>query len=545
MSDFDTAFEVVETKKDPEKEKIYLAIEEITKIIDKNEKEQKNNEEIINEITSYINEKNLDCLKILDRTKATLAHKYCADKKYFHLNIYLLTVEKILSDKNKLNQYLLIEDICHTNIFESASELGDIKIFEILSTYLENNDEVLSAIVKEERNNIFHISARENKVLSLLFFYEFYKNDSSVLNHKNNLTQTPLMTACYNSNYEYVHAIINLGADFKILDKDNKNALFFAVDSNSTRITKYLILLGINKNQLDKRNRKAASYSSDKGIHHILDDHNLFDLLFKCPILYQSLKGHITHIYYLSLLAFLIVIHFLILILFNTSGKTDKCNHLFYTVRFSSETFIMIMTLITEAFGIIFYFCFHYMHKKVTSVAKVNIAITNDGEEKLYKLYSSNKNFCAKCRKIMSIGTQHCIACDKCIENWDHHCFWLNVCIDDKNKKYFKFFMIQLFVIIFMNFIMSVFCLCDLIIFPKIYYAFISECAEDQSFNFISVIILFIFIIYFLADIYFLYVALLPFFVEYLCISNEIEKTITNNKEIKDSPLLHEDDNVV
>jgi predicted membrane protein len=351
------------------------------------------------------------------------------------------------------------------------------------------------------------------------------------------------MIACYNSNYDYVHIIINLGADFKILDKDNKNALFFAVDSNSSRIAKYLILLGINKNQLDKRNRKAVSYSSDKGIHHILDDHNLFDLLFKCPIVYQSLRGHITHIYYLSLLALLIVIHFLMLILFNTSGKTDKCNQYFYTVRFSSETFIMIMTLITEAFGILFYFYFHYMHKKITSVVKINI--TNDGEEKLYKLYLSNKNFCVKCKKIMSIGTQHCIACDKCIDNWDHHCFWLNVCIDDKNKKYFKFFMIQLFVIIFMNFIMSVFCLCDLIIFPKIYYAFTSECAEDQSFTFISIIILIIFIIYFVADIYFLYVALLPFFVEYLCISNEIEKTIRNNKEIKDSPLLHEDDNAV
>ena len=92
---------------------------------------------------------------------------------------------------------------------------------------------------------------------------------------------------------------------------------------------------------------------------------------------------------------------------------------------------------------------------------------------------------------------------------------------------------------------MSVFCLCDLIIFPKIYYAFISECAEDQSFNFISVIILIIFITYFVADIYFLYVALLPFFLEYLCTSNEIEKAITNNNEIKDSPLLHEDDKMV
>ena len=536
--------EIEEPPKDPEKEKIYIAVEDIYQIIKKYEIKNEIKEEIINELISYINQNNLDCMKILDRSSSTLAHKYCSDKYYFHLKIYLLTIEKILNDKNKLNEYLLIEDITHMNIFEAASELGDSKIFEILSKYLESNDQLLSSLISKEKNNIFHISARENKIISLLFFYDFYKNDASVLNHKNRMTWTPLISACYIGHYEYAQTIINLGADYTILDKDNKNALFYAVESQNPKIVKYLILIGINKNQLDNKNKKAVSYSNNKEIHKILDDKTLFDLIFKCPLVYQSLKGHKTHIYYLSLLLILVIIQILIMILFSTSNKEKKCSHIFYTIKFSYETFSLITCILSEIIGILFYYFFHYINKKINSVKNNNI---NNNEQKLYDLYLLSPNLCAKCKKINSIGTQHCISCDKCIENWDHHCFWLNVCIDNNNKKYFKLFMIQLLIIIILNFILSIFFIVDLIRYPKLYYGFINKCTENQSFNFISFIFLIIFISYVIADLYFLYVALLPYLIEFLCSpSNELEKTINNNispNEINHSPLLSEDDN--
>ena len=56
---------------------------------------------------------------------------------------------------------------------------------------------------------------------------------------------------------------------------------------------------------------------------------------------------------------------------------------------------------------------------------------------------------------------------------------------------------------------------------------------------------LLIFITYLIADLYFLYGALLPFLVEFLCSdSTEIEKAI-NNEGVKNSPLLASDDNNV
>ena len=539
--------EIIEPPKDEKKERIKKAVEDISQIINKyEEKKEIREEEIINEIISYINEKNLDCMKILDKSSSTLAHKYCSEQKYFHLKIYLLTIEKIISDKNKFNEYLLIEDITSMNIFEASSEMGDKKIFQILIKYLENNEEILLSLINKDKNNIFHISARENKIISLLFFFDFYKNDPSVLNHKNRSTWTPLMTACYRGNYEYAQMLVNLGADYTILDKDNKNALFYAVESKNPRIVKYLILIGINKNQLDNKKKKAVSYSINKEIHNILDDKSLYELIFKCPIIYQSLKGHVTHICYLILLSILILIQLLILSLFSTSIKEEKCSPKFYNIKFGYEIFFIIIGIITEIIGILLYFFFHYINKKLNP--NLYIEDNNKKNKKLYDLYLLNQKLCAKCKKIMPIGTQHCISCDKCIDNWDHHCFWLNICIDNNNKKYFKLFMIQLLIIIIMNFIISVFFIVDLIRYPKIYYGFINKCATNDSFNFISFIFLIITILYFFVDLYFLYGALLPFLIEFLCPPPiDIEKSISNSlssEGIQNSPLLSDDLNI-
>ena len=227
---------------DSKKEEIIKAIEDITGLINKYENiKDIDTNKIINEIILYIDQNNLDCFDICDRDKSTLLHKYCVQQKYFHLQIYILTIEKILYDINRLNEYLLKEDINKENIFESASELGDIKLFKILSKYLENNNSLLNSLINQEKNNIFHISARENKILSLLFYYEFYKDNSSVLNIKNKSQWTPLVIACYQGNFEYVQIIINLGADFSLIENNGKNALFYAVESENNRIIKYNI----------------------------------------------------------------------------------------------------------------------------------------------------------------------------------------------------------------------------------------------------------------------------------------------------------------
>ena len=143
----------------------------------------------------------------------------------------------------------------------------------------------------------------------------------------------------------------------------------------------------------------------------------------------------------------------------------------------------------------------------------------------------------------MNKNTRHCIACDKCIENWDHHCFYLNACINNKNIKYFKFFMIQLGLIIIFNMILSVFLLMDIILYPKLYCKLTSSCAENQNnFDFVSALLLIIFIIYFIISVYMLYGALLPFFIEFMCSSNDNYEINMDNEINENKGLLSTSD---
>ena len=173
-----------------------------------------------------------------------------------------------------------------------------------MSKYLENNDSLLTSLISQEKNNIFHISARENKILSLLFFYEYYKDNPSILNIKNNSQLTPLMIASYMGNFEYVQTLINLGADFSVIENNGKNALFYAVESENNKIIKYLILIGIDKNKEDNQNKKAIDYTQDLIAKDLLKNKNIFEILFKCEIEYKSLKGHKNHVYFLILLLY-------------------------------------------------------------------------------------------------------------------------------------------------------------------------------------------------------------------------------------------------
>ena len=401
-----------------------------------------------------------------------------------------------------------------------------------MSKYLENNDSLLTSLISQEKNNIFHISARENKILSLLFFYEYYKDNPSILNIKNNSQLTPLMIASYIGNFEYVQTLINLGADFSVIENNGKNALFYAVESENNKIIKYLILIGIDKNKEDNQNKKAIDYTQDLIAKDLLKNKNIFEILFKCEIEYKSLKGHKNHVYFLILLFILIILQTLIVSFFNLFNKKQECEQDFNSIILIIELIIFIICILSESIGIFYYFFFHYKFPKNENVSK-------NEHINIYELFISNNNICAKCKKILNQNTQHCIACDLCIDNWDHHCFWLNACINNKNKKYFNFFMILLFILIIFNIILSLFLIVDIILYPKIYYAFTSICEENPNdFNFISCLILIIFIIYFISGICLLLTSLLPFFIEFLCQRSENKETRISSLSLDKNKIL-------
>ena len=58
-------------------------------------------------------------------------------------------------------------------------------------------------------------------------------------------------------NYEFVQYLANLGIDIDCKDGDDKTPLFYAIQSNSPKIVKFLILIWVNKNIKDNKNKKV------------------------------------------------------------------------------------------------------------------------------------------------------------------------------------------------------------------------------------------------------------------------------------------------
>lgn len=512
------------SKVDPEKEKVKSIIEEITDIINKSRSENKSEEETSIVLADYLKEKKYNILKILDKSGGTLAHKYCNEKENFHLKSFLLSLEKVL-DQNELNTYLLHEDITRMNIFEGASENGYQEIFEILAKYLQGNQALLEKLVREGKSNIFHKATESNKIISLLFFYEFY-NNPKILNKKNGVKWTPLHLACYRGHYEFSKFLVNLGADYNELDRDKKTPLFYAVEGNFARISKLLVLNGVNKNQRDVKNKIALDYCKDKMIYEILKDKNFIDTSILCKTNYESLKGHYNHIVLISLFLSMMLIHLIVFTLFNLGDYSSKC--IGATENFSFEGFLMIVDILFEFIGVVTYFLFQ-LSVKMKNKVKVNNE-NPDIQQPLYILYSLNENLCPRCRRMKTDKTQHCIACNKCIDEWDHHCFWLNTCINSSNQKYFNLFLFQLLTVIVANLFTSLLFIFDVGKFPKIYYGFLGkiDTCPVESFSWVSYIVLFACIVYFITAISFLVGSLLPFLVDLFTEKKVIEQTASS-----------------
>ena len=528
--------EEVQPKQDPEKVKNKKLVKELTDLISENESSNQSEEKATNILLSYIKDNKINIVNVYDVSNCTLAHKYCSERKYFHLKVLLSSLEKLLEGKEQLNSYLLHEDVTHMNIFETSSELGEYQIFKILTKYLEFNPKLISSIVSQEKNNIFHIAATENKIISLLFYYDFYKNDPFIFNKHNKSSWSPLHLACYKGNYEFVQSLVNLGADINFVDKDNKNALFYAVESGDIRVVKYLILTGINKNQLDKSNKKAIDYNTKKEINLVLSDKTLIDTMIKCETNYQSLKGHHEHIILLILLGLITLIQIIIAL---RKSSIINC----FKLNFTPDLIILVIDIIFEILCISL-----YVFVAIKSYLK-NSLISNNliDEEKLYELYNNNPSLCVKCKKVMASDTQHCIACDKCIEHWDHHCFWLNTCIEKSNKIYFDIFLMQLLIIILSNLFTIIFFFVDLVKYPAFFIQIFSNKCVENSFGLLSIICLILILASLVLDLFFFFGSFLPYLLDFIKEKSVIKKvdafTDTTGESGKTTTLLYSEEN--
>ena len=517
-------------------------IKSITEIIKNCKANKKKEEDACEEVLSFIKENNLNITEIKDAEKSTLIQIYCYNREDYNLKCMLLCMDKLLNEKD-IPSYMFNEDATGMNIFDMSAELGDLKIFRLLKKYLKDNNAILSQLINpnEEKRNIFHVAAEKNKVMSLLFFYSFYHNNISYLNLKNKSTWTPLHIACYRGNYEYAQYLVNLGADIDCKDSDGKVPLFYAAQSTSEKIVKFLILSGANKYIKDKKNSIAIQYANDKAIYNILESKSIFREACKCETNYQSLKNNHRHILMIILLIFFILLHLYIIIRYKTSNFAKKC---YENEKFSLELLLLILTIVFAILSLSTFVLLQILKKKKIdinnkSINKNNFCIRENGIE-YYEMFKYNENICVKCQRVKEMNTQHCIACDICIDNFDHHCFFLNTCIDNKNKIYFKLFLVEILITIGSNLLTSLVFFIDFLKYPKIYYGIIYNNAAFNKNRLYEFGIYILDIIYFLLALFFILATVIPFMFDLfsrkkICCKEKNNNTIANKSN---SPLL-------
>ena len=515
----------------------------IKNILSKNKTLKQKEEKAYEEIKQYIINEKIDITKVKDNKNFTLIQIFVLNNEDYFLRCIFLYLEKELNDEEFFEYLMYNKNTFGMNIFEISSEVGEIKIFRILKKYLTDNKKLLNRLINDYKNgkeNIFHIAAKNNKIISLLFFYSFYYNNNtynSILNIQNECSQTPLHIACNFEFYNFAKYLIDLGVNINCKDKDNKTPLFYAVQSESLKIIKFLIISGADKNIKDKEKNIALTYTDNQNILDILENKTLFQIICKCQTQYENIKNHHRNLVMIILLIFLMIFHCYIAIKYKLSGFLINCN---YDLELYFDYVILIISVIFEFLSLLLYLFFQIIK---TKKEKENIDLANkfclkENGIQYYEMFKYNENICVICRRVKEMNTKHCIACNVCVDEFDHHCFFLNACITKKNSKYFHIFVVVILMTICFNIILSIKFFIDLVNEPKLYYGlFINECNfNTNEFIIFDYIISSIDLLYFLLCFLTILSAVIPLIV------NLIRKKRNNNnfnfKDKSNSPLL-------
>jgi palmitoyltransferase len=505
-------------------------IKEINQLIKDNKKKLK--EEIENKIILYLKEKNIsNPNEIKDGERSNLPQIFLNQNEDFSLNIILSVFSKILT-LQQLNETFLNEDISGKNILEISSDYGEYNLFIVLTKYIENNSSLLNNLIKPNRTNVFHLAADSNHVISILYFFNLYKNKIKYLNEKNLVGSTPLHLACYRGNYECVNALVDLGCDLNIKDNEGRTPIFY---SGNREIAVKLILNGAFKFIKDNKGRTPYQYINDDNIKNVLKQKTFFEIYFQCKINYESLKNQRKDIVLFIYLISIIFIQLLCKIRYLNSNFSFNC---LGNESFTYENIFNYLDIIFESITLIISILFHIKKEKDNKINKNEVELnskfnTNDNDsittslypksecstkindsenhKSLFEKYHNNCFICLRCEKDMKQNTQHCCACDKCIDDWDHHCFWLNICINKNNKKYFYIFLVFIVFTFLFNAISSVLYLIDIFEYKYIYLGIFTNNDNCIGNLFISILITVVLIFYCLLMFIILFSMIIPF----------------------------------
>ena len=515
---------------------------------------------IKNEIKKLLLSHN-NIMLLRDDKKETLLHIYVKANNVLGLNIILDIYIEILGISEKFYEFLFMKNMEEYNVFDLAVKFEYIPIIKLLYNQLLKAGENIEIknYIEYLKNNIFNISAENNKIFPIIFFYEklkqFYKiKTNEFINIKDQrLTKegmNPILYASKNKNLKLVLYLIDLGANINSQNDNGKTCLHFAVLNNDEKIVKHLLIRGINKNILDDKNINAYNLAvilKHENLIKILKHKNFCQKIF-CGDELGKLSIKSSMISMICFLILHIIIKFAILFRFFTVLNNVDLNLSKFSLNIEkkyelnefltcfekkcvSEITVFSSSLIIDLFLFVFFIIFK-CSKNIFLLKKRN------AEEKLSKLYEMNNNICIKCGIVKKEKTKHCIICNRCVENWDHHCYWLNSCINDKNYCKFKMFLFLCFIFLFVNFLFYIYSIYLILTAKNLFFSEMFNIQiKSLAYYFLIILVVLIKIILTVFSFYFLLFVNLPM-IKYICIQmlsnkNQIEniETLINSND--------------
>ena len=486
--------------------------------------------------------------------KETLLHIYVKENNALALNIIIDIYINILGISEKFYAFLFMKNMEENNIFDLAVKFEYIPIIKLLYNQLLKAGENIEIINYMEyfKNNIFNISAENNKIFPIIFFCEklkkFYKiKTNEFLNIKDQRLKkegmNPILYASKNKKLKLVLSLIDLGANINSQNDKSKTCLHLAVLNNDEKMVKHLLIRGIDKNIKDDNNINAYNLAvilKHENLIKILKHKNICQKIF-CGDELGKLSGKSSMISMVCFLVLHIVIKFFIIIRFfvvlnkvdlnlskfslNIEKKYDLNEFLTcLEKKCICEITLFSTSLIIDLFLFIFFIIFK-CSKNIFLLKKKNV------EEKLSKLYEMNDNICIKCGIVKKEKTKHCIICDRCVENWDHHCYWLNSCINDKNYFKFKTFLFLCFICLFLNFLFYIYSIYLILSAKNLFFSEIFNIQiKSLAYYFLIILVVAIKIILTVFSFYLLLFVNLPM-IKYICIQMMSNKDQIENIE--------------
>lgn len=480
-------------------------ITDIDNIIKKN---KSNFEDATKAVKEYIKSKHIQNIETIidDRDSTTLAQFYLFRPKpdIEGFSIILKVYQDLLKENNNafISWILHIND-SNNNIFDNASERGELEIFKCLIDLLMNESyNLIDKIFETEGQNVFHLAAKSNKTLSILFYYFLLnKEQKNYINKKDKTGSTPLSLACYYDNQDVASILIELGCDLNTQNSVGNTPLHIATEHRNVDLVKKLVLHGADKNivgQFDRIPYQTALNVQKKEIIEVLEQRNIIKTILTCQIEFTTLKNRRKDILLLCVLLVLIVLQLIFCLWANLLNRSNPITPLF--TNFIADQILSILSIAFEIICIIVVLWFNHYHKRQTKssneVTLMNhTAIDSDrysnsivsdltlitehafGVDKKSAInnilidFSGNKKICVKCLMPKEDTTCHCVACDRCVKNYDHHCLWLNTCICKDNMCAFTIFVSLIIMAMFLNLldgIIYMIYICDKDQFPKV-----------------------------------------------------------------------------